>query len=277
MTSPLPACKTLLLAREGARLYITLNDPATKNALSPAMREELSSVLAAAERDDSLRVLVLRGSNGVFCSGGNIGNFQENIATRFPTHGPDPIAASNRVFGDLMIRLNAFPKTVIAVIEGPAFGGGFGLACAADIAIAKADAKFALSETTLGLVPAQIAPFVVNRVGLSQARRLALSAARITADEAYRIGLVHFLCPDQTALSATLASVLDAVGRCAIGAAAATKEVLLATQEKPLPEVLDRASELFAQQLRGPEGREGVAAFMEKRPASWVDKVKTPK
>jgi isohexenylglutaconyl-CoA hydratase len=274
MTSPLPDCKTLLLAREGARLYVTLNDPSTKNALSPTMREELAAVLDAVEGDASLRVLILRGSNGVFCSGGNIGGFKESIATPAPASGPDPIAASNRVFGDLMTRLNAFPKTVIAVIEGPAFGGGFGLACAVDIAIAKADAKFALSETTLGLVPAQIAPFVVSRVGLSQARRLALSGARIGADEAYRIGLVHFLCPDEGALSATLASVLDAVGRCAIGAGAATKEVLLATQEKTLPEVLDRAADLFARQMRGPEGKEGVAAFLEKRPASWVDKIK---
>jgi len=278
MTAPiLPLCKTLLLHREGARLYVTLNDPATKNALSPAMREELSAVLDAAERDDSLRALILRGANGVFCSGGNIGGFRESIAAAPPPGERDPIAASNRVFGDMMLRLNALPKVVIAVVEGPAFGGGFGLACAADIAIAKSDAKFALSETTLGLVPAQIAPFVVKRVGLSQARRLALSGARIGADEAYRIGLVHALCADDAALEKTLAEVLDGVGRCAINANAATKEVLLATQEKPLAEVLDRAADLFAQQMRGPEGREGVAAFLEKRPAAWVDKTGTSK
>jgi isohexenylglutaconyl-CoA hydratase len=278
----LPSCKTLVLARERARLYVTLSDPATRNALSPAMREELSAVLDAAARDDTLRALILRGANGVFCSGGNIGGFREAIAAVAPPGGRDPIAASNRVFGDLMLQLHALPKVVIAVVEGPAFGGGFGLACAADIAIAKADAKFALSEATLGLVPAQIAPFVVKRVGLSEARRLALTGTRIGADEAYRIGLVHYLAADDAALEKILAEVLDASGRCAIGAIAATKEVLLATQDQPVSEVLDRAAELFAQQMRGPEGHEGVAAFLEKRPANWVDKcgvdkLETPK
>jgi isohexenylglutaconyl-CoA hydratase len=277
MGPTLPPCKTLLLKREGARLYVTLHDPATKNALSPAMREELSAVLDAAAGDGTLRALVLRGANGVFCSGGNIGGFREAIATAAAPGARDPIAASNRVFGDMMLQLNALPKVVIAVVEGAAFGGGFGLACAADIAIAKADARFALSETSLGLVPAQIAPFVVKRVGLSEARRLALSGARVGAEEAYRIGLVHYLAADDTALEKTLAGVLDAVGRCAIGALAATKEVLLATQEQPLADVLDRASELFAQQMRGTEGREGVAAFLEKRAAAWVDDMAAPK
>jgi isohexenylglutaconyl-CoA hydratase len=268
----LPDCKLLKLAREGARLTVTFDDPATKNALSPAMREELSAVVAAIKDDAGLRVLILRGANGVFCSGGNIGSFKESVATVPPAGEPDPIAQSNRIFGDLMTELNALPKLVIAVVEGPAFGGGFGLACAADITIAKGDAKFALSETTLGLVPAQIAPFVVNRIGLSQARRLALTGARIDAEEAYCIGLVHYLCADETALAATLKEVLTNAGRCAVGANAATKQVLLSTQELPLAEVLDRATVLFAQQMRGPEGREGVAAFLAKRPASWVDK-----
>lgn len=268
----LPDCKTLLLKREGARLTVTLNDPATKNALSQTMRDELAAVVDATARDESLRVLILTGAGGVFCAGGNIGGFRESILQTPAAGAPDPIAQSNRLFGDLMLRLNALPKVVIAIVEGPAFGGGFGLACAADITIAKADAKFAMSETTLGLVPAQIAPFVVQRIGVSQARRLALSGVRIGAEEAYRIGLVHHLCADDAALTATLKEVLGAVGRCAIGANAATKELLLATQEQPLTTVLDRATALFAQQMRSAEGREGVTAFLEKRPASWIDK-----
>jgi isohexenylglutaconyl-CoA hydratase len=262
----------LKLARASARLTVTFDDPASKNALSPAMREELSAVLAAVREDAELRVLILRGANGVFCSGGNIGSFKDSIDAPPPTGEPDPIAKSNRIFGELMTELNALPKLAIAVVEGPAFGGGFGLACAADITIAKADAKFALSETTLGLVPAQIAPFVVNRIGLSQARRLALTGARIGTEEAYRIGLVHYLCADDAALNATLQEVLTNAGRCAVGAIAATKRVLLSTQQLPLGEVLDRAAVLFAKQMRGPEGREGVAAFLERRAASWVDK-----
>ena len=221
MPARLPECKTLLLRREGARQYVMLNDPASRNAISPLMREELAAVLDAAALDRTLRVLVLAGSNGVFCSGGNIGGFRDSSAQAPPAGEPDPIALSNRAFGELMMKLDALPKTVVAVIEGPAYGGGFGLACAADIAIARADARFALSEATLGLLPAQIAPFVARRIGLSQARRLALSAVRIGAEEAYRIGLVHYFCADAAALDATLKEVLDAV-RETLGEAASS-------------------------------------------------------
>jgi isohexenylglutaconyl-CoA hydratase len=183
----------------------------------------------------------------------------------------DPVAVQNRRFGAFLQRFDALPQSIVTVIEGAAFGGGLGLAAVGDIAICRADARFAMSETGLGIVPAQIAPFVAARVGVPEARRLALSGERFDGREAWRIGLVHHLCEDAAALEATLSRVLGAIGRCAPGANAATKRLLLTSRTTALDTLLDQAADAFAAALRGAEGREGVTAFIEKRPASWVD------
>ncbi len=270
----LPSCETLLLERQGARLYVTLNRPETRNALVAGMVDELLALVDAIEDDRSIRTVILRGANGTFCAGGDIRGFKASFETP-PAAGAeaDPIAVNNRRFGDFMIRWNRLPQTVVAVIEGAAFGGGLGLACVNDVAIARADTRFALSETGLGIPPAQIAPFVVQRLGLTTARRLMLTGARFDGAHAAEIGLVHFACADDAEMDATLTKVLNGIGRCAPGANAATKDILHSLADMPLPDVLDRAADHFARQMRGPEGREGVAAFLEKRPAGWVEKI----
>ena len=160
----------------------------------------------------------------------------------------------------------------MVAIEGAAFGGGLGLASIGDVAICMADARFAMSETGLGVVPAQIAPFVARRIGVPEARRLALTGMRFDGREAGRIGLVHHVCDSAEAFAATLAKVLADINRCAPGANAATKRLLLASGTTPLEALLDDAASAFAAALRSGEGREGVTAFLEKRPAAWVDK-----
>ena len=127
----------------------------------------------AADRVDN--AVVLRGAGGFFCAGGNVGSFQSRLDAAATDE--DPVAARNREFGRFMQRLAALPVPVIAVVEGAAMGGGMGLACAADLVLATQDAKFALSETALGIIPAQIAPFVVARLGRRAALRLACSAS----------------------------------------------------------------------------------------------------
>jgi isohexenylglutaconyl-CoA hydratase len=258
--------------RQGGFLYLTLDDAATRNALSPEMVQELQTVIDAAAADATLRAVVLRGANGFFCAGGSMGNFQEGLKAEQTQGGIDPIATSNRRFGDFMIALARLPKVLVAVVEGAAMGGGLGLACVADIALAREDAKFALSETTLGLVPAQIAPFVVARIGQTSARRLALSGERIDGIEALRIGLVDFVAEDTTALEARLLAVLQGIARCAPGANSATKALLQECAEVDLGPILDRAARSFARQMRS-EGAEGVAAFRDKRDAAWVEKL----
>ena len=259
--------------RQGGFLFLTLDDAATRNALSPEMVEELQVAVDAAAADATLRAVVLRGANGFFCAGGSMGSFQERLKTEQTQTGADPIAAHNRTFGYFLTALARLPKVLVAVVEGAAMGGGFGLACAADIVLARRDAKFALSETTLGLVPAQIAPFVVARIGQAQARRLALSGERIDGAEAERIGLVNFVADDTAALEARLLAVLRGIARCAPGANAATKALFQECAEVELGPILDRAAQAFARQMRT-EGAEGVAAFRDKRDAAWVEKIK---
>lgn len=258
--------------RQGGFLFLTLDDAPTRNALSPEMVEELRSAVDAAAADAGVRAVVLRGANGFFCAGGSIGNFQKSQQSAAAAGEIDPIAANNRGFGDFMIALARLPKVVVVVVEGAAMGGGFGLACAADITLARRDAKFALSETTLGLVPAQIAPFVVARIGQAKARRLALSGERIDGTEAARIGVVDFVADDAAALEARLLAVLQGIARCAPGANAATKALLQECAQVELGPILDRAAQAFARQMRG-EGAEGVAAFRDKRDAAWVEKI----
>ncbi len=258
--------------RADAFLFLTLDDAPTKNALSPEMVEELKLAFAFAADDPQLRAVVLRGAGGTFCAGGSVGNFQERLRAAPPEGEADPIAAHNRQFGDFLLALTRLPKVLIAVVEGAAMGGGFGLACVADIVLARRDAKFALSETTLGLVPAQIAPFVVARIGQAEARRLALSGERIDGQEALRIGLANHVAEDASALEARLLAVLQGVGRCAPGANAATKALIAQCAEIAFAPILDGAAQEFARQLRG-EGAAGVAAFRDKRDAPWVEKL----
>jgi len=270
MTNSLPRCQTLQLNQQGPHLHVTLNRPESRNALTEEMVRELLAVIDAITDDRDVRSVVLRGAGGTFCSGGDIKGFQASFSASAPAGGErDPIAVNNRSFGEFMTRMNTLPQTVVAVVEGSAYGGGLGLVCVSDVAICHADTRFAISETGLGIPPAQIAPFIAQRIGLTQARRLALTGERFDGREAGRLGLVHFVCDDAAGMEQRLAQVLENIGRCAPGANAATKAILLASTEQPLAQVLDDASQAFADALRGPEGREGVNAFLEKRRPAW--------
>jgi isohexenylglutaconyl-CoA hydratase len=159
---------------------------------------------------------------------------------------------------------------VVAVLEGAVIGGGFGLACVADVAMAGPSATFRLSETTLGLLPAQIAPFLVARLGFSVANRLALTASVLTGREAHRIGLVHEVAETDEALTEEIAAVVTAIKASAPGALAATKALVRrAAWERP-DSLIGDAAALFAAAARGAEAQEGMAAFLQKRTPSWA-------
>ena len=265
----LPDCRDLLLERRGSVLTIRLNRPEAKNALVDGMVDELHAVLDAVRDDRSLRSLVIRGAGGVFCAGGDIKAFRSSLQDVPP--GREEVARGNRGFGDLMLKLNEQPQAVILLVEGAAIGGGLGLCCVGDITIVTRDAKFRLSETSLGIPPAQIAPFVTERVGLTQARRLMLTGARFTGEDAVRYGIGHILAEDAADLEAKCAEVLKQIALCAPGANAVTKRILFEATRRPRPEALDFAALGFADCMLGDEGREGVAAFLEKRKPDWAN------
>ncbi len=261
----LPDCETLLLKLETGVLHITLNRPDCRNAMSLKMVHELSAVLDSVKEDPGVRALVLRGAGGHFCAGGDI---KDMAGAR--SAGADAYRQLNRAFGAMLEQAQNCPQVLVAVVEGAVLGGGFGLACVSDIAIASDDAKFGLPETTLGIIPAQIAPFVVKRIGLTQARRLALTAARFNGSEAGRLGLVHFSETDSAAIEARLQEVLGQIRQCAPQANRQTKALLLATETEPLGTLLDSAAAQFAAAVTGAEGAEGTMAFMQKRAPSWA-------
>jgi isohexenylglutaconyl-CoA hydratase len=260
--------ETLLLRQQGARLYLTLNRPEAKNALNPTMINELNAVFDVLKHRHDLKVVIMRGSNGVFCAGADLKNMAQ-MAPKVPGQ-KDPIAVWNRGYGTFLEKATNTPQVLVAAIEGHALAGGFGLACVSDVAICTEDASFAMTETALGLLPAQIAPFVAMRIGVPQTRHLTLTAARFKGAEAVRLGIGHYLVKDSAALDAKLEELLKQIDRCAPMANARTKEIVLAVGKMPLPQVLDMAADLFAEQLRGDEAPEGLKSFAEKRPPKWA-------
>jgi isohexenylglutaconyl-CoA hydratase len=245
-------------------LHLTLNRPEVRNAMSRAMVRELQEALDVAETDPQVRVIVLRGAGGHFCAGGDI---HDMVAAR--SAGKEAIANLSEEFGRLCAAYAQSSKAVVAVVEGTVMGGGFGLACVADVTLAGESAVFSLPEVTLGIVPAQIAPFLVERLGYAEAKRLALTAARIDAQEALSLRLVHEVHPPGL-LDTALQRVLNTLMRGAPGAIAASKALLRRTRLVPAQALIDEAAAVFAEAVQGDEGREGGMAFIEKRKPMWA-------
>jgi len=233
------------------------------------MVDELRTALIEAEGAGDVRVVVLRGAGGHFCAGADLHDMASARQRELAGDG-HAIAAVNARFGALC---GAFARTglvTIAVLEGSVMGGGLGLACVADVALAGQGAQLRLPETSLGVVPAQIAAFLVERVGASQARRLAVTGGKLSAAQALAIGLVHEVHEEGAALDAALAATLAQVLRCAPGAIAATKALMARALHTPAADLVDDAARVFAQAARGAEGIEGMGAFLQKRLPSWA-------
>ncbi len=258
------------LNRRGIATEAVIHDPATRNAMSERLVADLEAVLATTADDPSCRVLVIKGADGSFCAGADLKGVGAVAAEDPAFPGKSAGWLLNRRGGRMYDALNRHPKTVIAIVDGPAIGGGFGLACCADIVICTERAKFALSETTLGLAPAQIAPFVIARIGLPATRRLALTGARFGAAEALSIGLADYAVADAPEAEGRLDALLGQIARCAPEANAATKRLLFeaASGRADYPSY---AADVFARCLASDEAREGIAAFAGKRLAQWVE------
>ena len=263
-------------ARTGAVLHVTLNRPDARNAMSLQMVAELRQVLKEAEatagQADAVRVVVLRGAGGHFCAGADLKDMagaRMRAMQGAGTGASDPISEVNAEFGQLCVAYSRSPLAVVAVLEGTVMGGGFGLACVADVAIASETANFRLPETSLGVVPAQIAPFLVERLGYSQAKRLAVTGGRLDAAAALRLGLVHEVVSSDLIVTA-LDKVLTDILACAPGALAATKGLMSQARLREPQDLVQAAAAVFSQAAQGPEGIEGMTAFMQKRKPTWA-------
>lgn len=273
MPTMLPQTEHIRLERQGPLLRLWLNRPAVRNAMSAQMVAEILATFEAIRDDRSIRAVLLRGAGGSFCAGGDIKNM--SASGRPPAPGEtDVLRENNRRFGTMMQTVNTAPQAVIAAVEGHALGGGFGLACVADITLTRADALFAMTEVTLGIVPAAISPFVVRRIGLTAARRFGVSGARLNGTQAVAVGIAHQAVADDAELEAAIVAAVNQVLKCAPEAVAETKRLMhRAAGAAPMDDLLDYAATSFVTAVRGPEGREGTLAFVEKRKPAWVEKV----
>lgn len=259
----------LLRQRTGHTERWVLNSPATRNSLTDATVDALLDACQTASLDSSLRFIVLTGSGGSFCAGGSLGGFSKLIGQPLAEGEVDPLLAMNQRFGDLLHALTALPQILIACVDGPALGGGLGLVCCADFCVATGRASFAAPEVTLGLVPAQIAPFVWRRLGDRLARQFMLQGRKLTAAQAHDLGLVDEPVDGSEAdLFKATETLIRSLQAAAPQAVATTKKLM--STFGAAPDIRAGAALAFAASLRGSEAPEGIHAFAQKRAAGWA-------
>ncbi|MEB6480441.1 enoyl-CoA hydratase/isomerase family protein [Acinetobacter vivianii] len=262
---------SIQLEQQGSILKLWLNRPESRNAMSLKMVTAIQQVFSQIADDLSIRAVILRGQGGHFCAGGDIKDMAGLRIEAANSGSLQPYVDFNRRFGAMIEQVDQAPQTVVVVLEGAVLGGGFGLACVSDIAISRDTAQFGLPETGLGILPAQIAPFVVKRIGLTQARRLALLGLRFDGKMAVDLGVVHQVAQDDIELEQQLTEIIQQIKRAAPLASRNTKALLHRTLNEPLEQLLDDAAQQFAQAVGGAEGQEGTMAFIQKRNPNWFD------
>jgi isohexenylglutaconyl-CoA hydratase len=267
--SAYPDCRYFILEREADWLTVWFNRPDARNALSREVSAELSAVANAARVDETLRGLTLRGKGKVFCAGGDIKGFQSVF--QGSELNLEEVAASNAGTGELFQEINSLPQVVVILVQGAAIAGGMGLTCCGDIVVATEDAQFSMTETQIGIVPAQIAPFVIARIGLPAARRLMLTGGRFRGHEAGKLGLADYVVASETALGATELELRRAVRSCSPRANAETKALIMNLPRMTAKEARVAGGYAFARCMMSDEGREGVASFIEKRKPRWAE------
>lgn len=244
---------------------VTMARPEVFNAFDETMIGELGAAFIALESDAAVRVIVLAGEGRHFSAGADLQWMQRASEASRQWNLDDA-----RRFAAMLARIESCPKPVVARVQGAALGGGVGLTCACDVAVASEGASFSVSEARFGIIPAVIGPYLTNAVGKRQARRLALTTARIGAAEALAVGLVHAVVPE-AGLDAAVDRVVADLLVGAPGAQREIKELFAQLEVGPItPEVRELTAHTIARVRGGDEAREGFAAFLAKRPASWV-------
>ena len=253
------------LERTGAIARVWLNRPDAHNALSGEMRTALVATLAGLAHDASCRVVVLGGRGPSFCAGADIGAMKASAALTF-----DDNVTEATDFAAMFAAVAEFPRPVLGRLQGNVLGGGVGLACACDIAVAGDDAKFGLTEVRLGILPAIISPYVLRRLGDRQARELMLTGERFGAADALRVGLVHHVAP-MTGLDALVEQRVAELLKGAPQAQARVKQLLRAWANTGWENYRATLPRTLAETRAGEEAKDGLAAFFEKRKPKWME------
>ena len=259
------AYRFIALRREKGVVHLTFQRPERRNALNHDMMREIGDAVEQVGADSEARALVLRGAGGAFCAGGDLGAMADMPPV--PAAGPDPLVAPYRYFGEVLERLNRLPQAVVAVVEGPAVGGGLGMVCCSDVVLLHKSAKLGIPEPRSGFIPSQMIPFLVRRVGEGAARRLAVTGTVIDAGTAQEIGLGQLV---SSSIDKKLKEVLGDIGRMEPGALATVKRLVLDCATQSDREIMDAASLELVRLLRRPQARAGMEAFLEKKKPPWT-------
>ncbi|MBL8305623.1 MAG: enoyl-CoA hydratase/isomerase family protein [Rubrivivax sp.] len=255
---------TITTRRPGVA-QVTMNRPEVFNAFDEAMIGELDAAFTQLIADDTVRVIVLAGAGKHFSAGADLQWMQRASTASFEWN-----VADARRFAGMLARIESCAKPTVARVQGAALGGGVGLACACDIAIAAENASFSVSEAKFGILPSVIGPYVTNAVGKRQAKRLALTTERIDAAEALALGLVQ----KRVAADALDAVVDTTVEQLLAGGPNAQREIKTLFAQLHVgpvsPEVVELTAQTIARVRGTDEAREGFAAFLAKRPAGWI-------
>ena len=254
----------VLVEKKDGVARVTLNRPEVRNAFDDALIASLTKAFTEVNRDAAVKVVVLAGNGPAFCAGADL-----NWMKRMAGYGYDENLRDARALADMLATLDGLDKPTIARVHGPAFAGGTGLVAACDIAVGTPEAKFCFSEAKLGLSPATISPYVMRAIGARAASRYFLTAEVLDATEALRIGMLSALVP-----VAELDAAVDALTKHLLDggseAHARIEDLVRQVTGRPIDEALRGDTARRIAEIRAsPEGKEGIAAFLEKRKPFW--------
>ena len=256
---------SLSISRERGIVRVTMDRPEVHNAFDESMIAAIDEAFAEAADDPQARAIVLAGRGKAFSAGADI-----QWMKRQAEASEEANVADARRFAAMLHRIAVSPKPTIAAVQGACMGGGVGLACACDFAIAAQSARFSVSEARFGIIPSVIGPYLIAAVGAREAKRLALSTVRIDAAEALRIGMVHEVVPEEK-LADAVEALLAQLRMAAPGAIAEVKALYARLGALGIGSEARELTAATIARIRGTdEAREGFAAFLEKRGARWT-------
>lgn len=252
--------------RGGGIAQVTLNRPAVRNAFNAELIAALRDTFLALSADENVRAVVLSGAGAVFCGGADIGWMRDSLELS----AEENVRDAERM-AEMFSLIDRCPKPVIGRVAGAALGGGAGLAAVCDVVVASSETIFGFTETKLGIIPAVISPFVLAKIGRSAARALFLSGERFDAGRALHIGLVHHVvAPDE--LDARIEALEIEFATAGPAAIAAAKRLIADVSDADPVQTRGLTARAIAARRTSAEGQEGLRAFLERRPPTWVAK-----
>ena len=255
---------SLLTERDGPVFHVRLNRPDVRNAFDEEVIASLTAAAREAGSNREIRAMVLSGTGKAFCAGADLAWMTKAIAYTREENRRDAEDLAR-----MLETLDTLPVPLIGRVHGAALGGGAGLVAVCDIAIAADDATFGFTEAKLGIIPAVISPYVLQKIGPSAARELFLTASRFSAKRARRMGLIHKIVPESD-LDSAVDECVQEILSSAPGAIAAAKALIKDVANRPSADVIGLTTTRIAEQRVSAEGQEGMRAFLQKRKPNWI-------